>query len=145
MLISAMPILEIRGGLPIALEVFGMPFWQAYALSVVGNMASAIVLVFVLRWIADVASRHSSLGARFFRWWFLHTKARFQKSYDLYGALALFLFVAVPLPVTGVWTASVATILFNIRPKAALPAMFFGVCASGLIVGLVVGAVNLVV
>ena len=144
-LVSAMPVLEIRGSLPIALEVFGMPFWQAYALGVAGNMASAIVLVFVLRIVAGFVSRHSSLGARFFLWWFTHTKARFQKSYDLYGALALFLFVAVPLPVTGVWTASVATVLFGIRPKAALPAMFFGVCASGLIVGLVTGAVKWVV
>ncbi|OGL71407.1 hypothetical protein A3D69_03275, partial [Candidatus Uhrbacteria bacterium RIFCSPHIGHO2_02_FULL_54_11] len=135
----------IRGGLPIALEVFRMPFWQAYALSIFGNMLSAVILVFALEAMTAFVSRRSSLGARFFHWWFLHTKAKFQKSYDLYGALALFLFVAVPLPVTGVWTASVAAILFGIRPKAALPAMFFGVCASGLIVGLVIGAVKWVV
>lgn len=145
LLIAAMPVLEIRGALPIALEVFHLPFWQAYALGVAGNMLSAIILVFVLKAVAEFVSRHSSYGARFFHWWFFHTRAKFQKSYDLYGALALFLFVAVPLPVTGVWTASVATVLFGIRPKAALPAMFLGVCTSGLIVGLVVGAVKLVV
>ena len=142
LLIAAMPILEIRGALPIALEVFQMPFWQAFALGVAGNMFSAIILVFALRFLADAVSHRSSIAARFFHWWFAHTKAKFQKSYDLYGALALFLFVAIPLPATGVWTASVATVLFGIRPKAALPAMFLGVCASGLIVGLVIGAVH---
>lgn len=140
--IATMPILEIRGGLPVALEVFHLPFWEAYLLAVVGNMFSAIVLVFILKMIVEIISKHSSLGARFFHWWFSHTKARFQKSYDLYGALALFLFVAIPLPVTGVWTASVATVLFGIRPKVALPAMFFGICVSGLIVAFVVGAVK---
>ena len=151
-LVAMMPVLEIRGALPIALEVFHLSFWQAYLFGVVGNMLSAIVLVFLLKFVAEFISRHSSMGARFFHWWFSHTKARFssfakasvdkQKSYDLYGALALFLFVAIPLPVTGVWTASVATVLFGIRPRAALPAMLAGVCVSGLIVGLVVGAVK---
>jgi len=124
------------------LELFHLPFWQAYLFAVMGNMISAIVLVFVLKYFAEMISKHSSLGARFFHWWFSRTKAKFQKSYDLYGALALFLFVAIPLPMTGVWTASVATVLFGIRPKVALPAMFLGVCVAGVIVGLVVGALR---
>lgn len=140
--IATMPILEIRGGLPVALEIFHLPFWEAYFLAVAGNLFSACVLVFSLKALVDFLSRRSSLGERFFHWWFSHTKARFQKSYDLYGALALFLFVAIPLPITGVWTASVATVLFGIRPKVALPAMFFGICVSGLIVAFVVGAVK---
>ena len=52
--------------------------------------------------------RRSKIMTRFLEWWFSKATKKFQKSYDLYGALALFLFVAIPLPVTGVWTASVA-------------------------------------
>ena len=87
--ISAMPVLEIRGALPVALALdFG--FSSAYLLSVLGNAIPATILVFALEEIADFVSRHSAWGKKFFVWWFQKTRNKFQKHYDVYGALALF-------------------------------------------------------
>ena len=44
------------------------------------------------------------------------------------------IFVAIPLPITGAWTGSVAAFLFGIPFKRALGLIFIGVLISGLIV-----------
>ena len=51
-----------------------------------------------------------------------------------YGAIGLALFVAIPLPVTGAWTGSLAAIVFDIKPKYAFPAIVLGVTIAGIIV-----------
>ena len=55
-----------------------------------------------------------------------------------YGALALILIVAVPLPLTGAWTGSLAAWLFQIPVRVALPAIAAGVVVAGIIVTAVV-------
>ena len=51
-----------------------------------------------------------------------------------FGAIGLALFVAIPLPITGAWTGSVAAILFDIKPRYAFPAIILGVTIAGIIV-----------
>lgn len=47
------------------------------------------------------------------------------------SVVGVFLFVAIPLPGTGVWTGSLVATLLNIRFKYAYPAICFGsVCAT---------------
>jgi uncharacterized membrane protein len=46
------------------------------------------------------------------------------------------LFVAIPLPVTGAWTGTVAAFLFGVRKRVALPAIFAGICIAGVVVTL---------
>ena len=49
--------------------------------------------------------------------------------------LGLFLFVAVPLPGTGAWTASLVSALLQLRIKKSLLAIGAGVIACGIIMG----------
>ena len=54
-----------------------------------------------------------------------------------YGVWGLILFVAVPLPGTGVWSGSMAAALLNMRFKWAFPAILVGnLIAGGLIMGI---------
>ena len=48
--------------------------------------------------------------------------------------MGLFLLVAIPLPGTGAWTGALVASLINMRYKNAIPAIFLGVVASGIIV-----------
>jgi uncharacterized membrane protein len=61
-----------------------------------------------------------------------------------YETLGLFLLVAVPLPGTGAWTGSLVAALFDLRLKTAIPTIFAGVIAAGLIVFFVTYGVVLV-
>ena len=54
-----------------------------------------------------------------------------------YEALGLTLFVAIPLPVTGAWTGSVAAFLFGIPNRLAIPAIALGVAIAGAVITLV--------
>jgi uncharacterized membrane protein len=54
--------------------------------------------------------------------------------------LGLILFVAIPLPVTGAWTGSIAASLFKVRFRYA----FFAICLGVIIAGLIVSAVTII-
>ena len=49
-------------------------------------------------------------------------------------ALALYIFVAIPLPGTGAWTGSLIANFLDVPPKKAVPAIIAGVFTAGIII-----------
>lgn len=136
-LIAMIPIAELRAALPVALLVYKMPFWSAFFWSVLGNMLPIFFIVYLLRPTADFLIRHWGLARKFFDWWFSRVRRKFEKGILKYGInLALVLFVAIPLPITGAWSGAVAAYLFGIPPRRALILIAIGVIIAGIIVGL---------
>lgn len=134
LLIAILPIAELRGAIPIGIAGFGLAWWEAFLWAVAGNMIPAILLVWLLEPISKFLSNHVSFFKKFFDWLFERTKKKFYDRHQKFGDLALVLFVGVPLPVTGVWTGSVAAFLFGIPFKRAVPLMLAGVLISATIV-----------
>ena len=133
LIISMFPIIEIRGSLPVAVSLLKMPLWQAYLWSVIGNSLIIIPFILFLEKFSDYLIKRSKFFANFFEWWF--KRARKNKDFmQKYEALGLAIFVAIPLPVTGAWTACVLAYIFGIKKRYALPAIFLGVAVAGLIV-----------
>lgn len=142
--ISMLPIAELRGALPTALVYFGLPFWPAYFLAVIGNILPAIFFVFFLEKIAGYLSHRNYWFNRFFAWLFERTRRRHNHHFEIWGPLALMIFVAIPLPFTGAWSGAVAAFVFGVSPKRAILSIICGVAIAGLIVGvLTLGIVNL--
>lgn len=135
MIISMLPIFELRGGIP-AGAALGMPVWKAAVFAVIGNM---IPIPFIL-WFLGPASRwlseHSRVMQRFFDWLFARTRRKHTKSFERWKEFALMIFVAIPLPVTGAWTGAVAAFLFDIPTSVALLYIFFGVVIAAVVVSL---------
>lgn len=137
MIIAAIPIAELRAALPIALLIYKMPFWSAFFWSFLGNMFPIFFIVFLLRPAANFLIKHWGLARRFFNWWFDRVRRKFEKGVLKYGInLALVLFVAIPLPITGAWSGAVASFLFGIPPRRALILIATGVIIAGIIVGI---------
>jgi uncharacterized membrane protein len=132
-LLSALPIAELRGGIPLAIGS-GMPWQQAFAIAVVGNLAPVIPLLFALgpltRFFERWAPARRAIEALFAR-----TRRR-SGLVEKYEAVGLMLFVAVPLPMTGAWTGILAAHIFGIRPRYAIPAISLGVVIAGVVVTL---------
>ena len=59
---------------------------------------------------------------------------RHRGAYERWGSMALAVFVAIPLPGTGVWTASVLAVLFGVRKRYGIPAILVGMVGAGLMV-----------
>ena len=129
---SALPILELRGGIPLAMTLFDFSWYYAFLLAVIGNL---LPVPFILLFL-DAATRLLS-RVRFFdrilNWLFERTRRR-GKIIQKYERIGLVLFVAIPLPVTGAWTGSLAAVLFGLRFKHAFLSILIGVLIAGAIV-----------
>jgi len=130
--IAASPISELRGAIPVAITAFHFPWYYAFLLAVIGNL---LPVPFILLFL-DTGSRLLS-RVRFFdrvlRWLFERTRRR-GRIIERYERIGLVLFVAIPLPVTGAWTGSLAAVLFGLKFRHALISIFIGILIAGVIV-----------
>lgn len=132
-LLSALPFSELRGTIPIAIGIYGLDPLTAYFLAVIGNMLPVIPLLLYLDPVSRYLRRFKMWDV-FFSWLFTRTKRKHSKRFERYGTIALTIFVAIPLPVTGVWTGCAAAFVFGIKFQHALLAIFAGVIIAGIIV-----------
>ncbi|MFH1142444.1 MAG: small multi-drug export protein [Candidatus Uhrbacteria bacterium] len=133
-LISMTPFGELRAGIPIGIEVFDLRPLHALIVALIGNAIPALLVIFGLEAITQWCHRNVSWGERILQKIFERTEKKFQGKYAKYGAVALFVFTAIPFPLTGVWTASIAAVLFRINYRYSLPAILLGMLVAGIIV-----------
>jgi uncharacterized membrane protein len=130
--ISALPIFELRGGIPVAVSYLKIDWRVAYVVCVVGNMLPVVPVLLFLGAVSRGLSRFA-LWKRFFDWLFERTRRR-GGIVERYRCLGLMFFVAIPLPITGAWTGSVAAFLFGMRLAPSVLFIFLGVLIAGGIV-----------
>jgi len=131
-IIAALPVLELRGALPVAIFMFGMPWYWAFCLAVIGNLLPVPILLLFLDSIIKVISK-VAIGKRLVNWVFERTRRR-GKVIERYERIGLILFVATPLPVTGAWTGSIAAFLLGLKFNYAFLSILCGVIIAGVIV-----------
>lgn len=136
LLLATTPLGEIRVALPIALLSYKMSIVPAYILSVIGNMLPVFLLLLFWKYFVKLLMKYSKTFNNFFTWLFERTRKKFEGNYKKWGKLALIIFVAIPLPITGAWTGSVAAWLFNFKYWESIWLITLGVCISGIIVTL---------
>ncbi|MFH1288717.1 MAG: small multi-drug export protein [bacterium] len=131
-LVSMLPILEVRGALPLAIQIYGMYWLKAFILSVVGNIIAVIPILLLLGPVSKYLMRYPFFN-RFFTWLFEHTRKK-SDIIEKYETLGLMIFVAIPLPISGAWSGGVAAFLFGIRFWYAFIAISLGIFIAGVIV-----------
>ena len=132
-LISMIPITELRASIPIAIEVYKLPVWQAWLLAVCGDMLPAVFILFFAPYAHKWVLGHHFLGI-FFDRMLSRAERAFSGKYARYGALALVIFVGIPLPLTGSWTGSLAAFVFNIPFKKSFFLILAGVAIAASLV-----------
>ncbi len=132
------PIGELRAALPLALINFKINAGVAYMIAVLGNILPVFLLLLFWRYLALFLKKNFKLCSNFFNWLFERTRKKFAKKYERWGKFALVLFVAIPLPVTGAWTGSLAAWLFGFKYWESIGLIFIGILISGVIVSLLV-------
>lgn len=136
--VSALPVFELRGGIPWGILREGLPWHQVLPLAVAGNLLPVAPIYFGILAAARFCSRWKA-GEAFFGWLFRRTRRR---AGALAGAefVGLVLFVGIPLPITGAWTGTLASVLLGVPARRALPAIGLGVLlAAGLVSFFTVG------
>jgi uncharacterized membrane protein len=130
------PIIELRGAIPMG-AIFGMPWWQSYILSVIGNMLPVpIILLFVKAVLNFMARSNVKLFNKVADFLFKRVDKRRGKI-EKYSFWGVCLFVAVPLPVTGAWTGSLVAAMIDMKFWKALLSCLLGVMIAGVVMTLV--------
>ncbi len=133
-IIAAIPVVEVRGSVPVALEVFKLPIITGALLSFLGSIVPALIIPSVLQWVEAPCRRSSKTCARFLDWTTHHVEKRYTERYRALGAIGLAVFVAIPIPLTGVWTGALAAWILRIPKRYAIPALILGTACTTLIV-----------
>ena len=133
MLISMIPVVELRGGVPAGVAM-GLPIPLALLAGILGNMLPVpFVILFIRRIFKWIRTYIPKLGGMIDR---LEARAYRKMNNEKlvrYQAWGLLAFVAIPLPGTGAWTGSLIAALMDLRLKNAVPVIFVGVVIAGLI------------
>lgn len=133
LIVSAMPIAELRGGIPLGLG-FNMNPWVVVSLAIVGNLLPVIPILYLFEPVSDFFRKRLSFFDRLMTKLYERTRAKHNDKMDRYGALGLAIFVAIPSPATGAWTGSLLVILFGLNKRYAIPAIFLGVLLAAVLV-----------
>ncbi|QXM05157.1 COG2426 family protein [Crassaminicella indica] len=131
LLVAAMPLMELRGAIPIGVSL-GITPLHATILGLFGSMIPVPFLLLLLKPIFIKMKKHP-YWRKLVDWITKRTLRKTEKVHK-YKSLGLLLFVAVPLPTTGVWTGAIAASLLNIPFKQAFTAIFMGNTIAALII-----------
>lgn len=134
--VSMLPIVELRGAVPIGVGM-GLPFWNTYAVSVIGNMIPVPFILLIVKPVLMYMQKIQFLKLDKIATFFLEKGHKAGAKFGDAKYWALFMFVAVPMPGTGAWTGSLAASLLDLDFKKSLAAVFFGVVTAGIIMGAV--------
>ena len=143
-LIAMVPIVELRGAIPVAytLKATTSPdlnILLSYIVIAIGNMIPVPFIFFFARRILEWGKDKKVIG-RFFTWCLKKGEKGGQKLQAKAGRglyFALLLFVGIPLPGTGAWTGTLAASFLDMDFKKSVIAVMGGVILASVIVGVV--------
>ena len=131
MILSMVPITELRGAIPIGIALDLNPI-GVYVASVFGSTLVSIPLVLAYRHVMDFLRNKKILLSLLNK---IDNKIESSmKKMKAVSIIGIILFVGIPLPTTGTWTASAIASILKMRLKDALSGIFIGNVLSGLIV-----------
>ena len=128
------PIGELRIAIPLGISVFNLSWYIVYPVAIAGNMIPPLIIIPFLR-LLNKYTRYLPLPlTRLIDWQTLRIRRLHTDRFNRYGALALVSFVAIPLPITGAWTGSLAAYLFEVSFRRSIALIGLGLLISGIIV-----------
>ena len=135
-IISMLPILELRGSIPIGIVEYETPFQVVFLVAILENKFP----IFFIAWFKEKFVREkyekSLKIPKILKLKLSNTEKKAKSKIEKIGEISLIPFVAIPLPLTGAWTGILVAFIFKIPYKRAIPLIFIGLIISGIIVTL---------
>ena len=133
-LVSMVPLIELRGAIPIAQSI-GLPIMTSYLVCIVGNMIPVPFIYLFARKVLEWGADKPVIGG-FFTFCLEKGRKGGRKLTEKAGRgtfVALLLFVGIPLPGTGAWTGTLAASILDMDFKSTIIAVMLGVLLAGVI------------
>lgn len=133
-LISMVPIIELRGAIPVS-QALELPIVTSYIICIVGNMLPVPFIYLFARRFLEWGQDKKVIGG-ICRFFLIKGSAAGEKLQSKAGRgifIALMLFVGIPLPGTGAWTGTLAASMLNMKFLDTVIAVMIGVLVAGCI------------
>lgn len=123
MITAALPIIELRGAIPVGISL-GLSTIHSTTLSFIGSMIPVPILLFGIRPVFNHLKKTKLFRGMVEK--LTHRSLGKSENIIKYGFWGLLVFVAIPLPGTGVWSGALIASLLDMRFKLAFPAILIG-------------------
>ena len=134
MLLAMLPLTELRGAIPIGIAMDLNPI-AVYVASVIGSTIVSIPLIFTFRHILNFF-RNIDIFLPLVKKVDSKIESGMKRLKSI-SILGIILFVGIPLPTTGTWTAAAIASILKMRIKTSLLGVLIGNMMSGIIVSLI--------
>jgi len=131
-LLAMLPIFELRGSIPMGIHYYHLPYWKVIPISLAGNMFPIFSILLFFDFVTKLCFRFK-FTRKILEAVFRRTRSR-SEIIEKYEELGLMFFVAIPLPITGAWTGSLAAYLMGIPFWKSILFIFLGVCIASVVV-----------
>ena len=132
--IAMLPVIELRGAIPVAYLGLGFSWQSAVFFSVIGNMIPIPFILFFLETMFNFMKKHNILTGLVNKMESIATEKNERISKIKFWGLVVF--VAIPLPGTGAWTGSLIASVMKMDKKSAFLSVLAGVLIAAVIVTL---------
>lgn len=131
-LLAMLPIFELRGAIPMGIHYYQIPYWKVIPLALAGNMVPISFILLFFDFITKLCFKFT-FSRKILEAIFRRTRSK-SEIIEKYEEVGLMIFVAIPLPVTGAWTGSLAAYLMGLSFWKSILFIFLGVCIASVVV-----------
>ena len=144
--ISMFPLIELKGAIPIGTGIFNLNLWQTAGIAYLGSTIISIAVFFLLipvfnllkkiGFIKKLIEKIESIFEEKAKKIAQKTDGSPEKEAKKIMMLSLFIFVAVPFPVTGVWTGTAIAVFLGLKFRESVLPIAVGNLIAGSIITL---------
>ena len=145
--VSMVPLIELKGAIPVGqTPAFGLSLLETAAMAYIGSTVICVLVFFLLKPIFALLKKIKifNLIVRKMEGLFIHKAEKIaaksngsvEKEAKRIMIIALLIFVAVPFPVTGVWTGTAVAVFLGLKFREAILPLVIGNLIAGSIITL---------
>lgn len=146
LLVSMFPLIELKGAIPIGMGL-NVPLLKSALLAYCGSSLIVIPIFFLLipifnllkkiKFVKKIVEKIEAVFHDKAEKVAKNSKGKSEDKVTSFLMLALFIFVAIPFPVTGVWTGTGIAVFLNMKFKNAFLPIVLGNLVAGIIITLI--------
>lgn len=133
--LSMVPLIEQRGAIPLGIIVYGLNPTAVFFVSFLGSLIPVPFILYFFSYIFNWLGKTKLL-----KWFYDFIDAKIKrgrKKIEKYEKWGLIIFVAVPLPTTGLWTGSAVAAFFKMNKKKSAIYIIVGGLISAVTITLI--------
>ena len=128
-----MPFLELRASIPYGILNTDLNWMIVFIICVLANIILAPIVYFFIDKVVHLFFFIKPFH-KFYNYYVAKTQKKIHKYVEKYGEIGVALFIAVPLPGSGVYSGALAAYIVGMSYKDFIKAAIIGVLIAGIIV-----------